>query len=229
MSGEQNATEKDQNLIDFAYANLNHIPKGDNYEKMISGMLYDSMSQDLVLKRVIKHEEAMEYSNIKLGDYKGNLEEHSAARRKQLDAIFGKIEGEKIFIEPPFYVDYGFNISFGTNFYSNFNLTLLDCSIIKIGNDVLFGPNVTLSTATHPTDPTLRRQGVEFAKPIEIGDNVWLGSNVVVLPGVTIGNGSVIGSGSVVTKSVPENCVVVGIPGKVIRQLKPEDNKAEHL
>ena len=99
--------------------------------------------------------------------------------------------------------------------------------MITFGDNVMAGPNVTFTTATHPTDPTLRLKGVEYAAPITVGNNVWFGSNIVVLPGVNIGDGAVIGAGSVVTKNVPAYTVVVGNPAKVLKTLTPEDNIEE--
>lgn len=125
-----------------------------------------------------------------------------------------------IYIEPPFYVDFGCNINFGANFYANFNATFLDCATITFGDNVLLGPNVTFTTAGHATDPQERLSGVEFAYPINVGSNVWFGANSYVLPGVTIGDGAVIGAGSVVTKNIASNCVAVGTPARVIKELK---------
>ncbi|KAM9886834.1 hypothetical protein OXX79_013968 [Metschnikowia pulcherrima] len=138
--------------------------------------------------------------------------------------IFGSIQPD-VFIEPPFFVDYGFNVKLGKGFYGNFNLTFLDCTLIVIGDNVLVGPNCCFTTATHPTDPTQRLSGLEYAKPIYIGNNVWVGAGVNVMPGVTVGEGAVIGSGSVVTKDVPANTVVVGVPAKVVKHLTPAQAK----
>ncbi len=126
-------------------------------------------------------------------------------------------------IELPFRCDYGYNIKLGDNFYANYNCTMLDCAPISIGNNVMFAPNVSLFTAAHPIDPELRNSGIEFAMPIVIGDNVWIGGNSVVMPNVTIGNNVVIGAGSVVTKDIPDNCIAVGNPCRVLRQINQQD------
>ena len=120
-------------------------------------------------------------------------------------------------IKPSFYCDYGYNIKLGKNFYANHNCTILDPAPVTIGDDVLFGPNVTITTASHPLNPECRKTGLESASPINIGHNVWLGANVTVLPGVNIGDNAVIGAGSVVTRDIPANCVAVGVPCKVIK------------
>ena len=137
-----------------------------------------------------------------------------------LAELLGKVSSATI--EPHFYCDYGYNIELGENFYSNHNCVILDCAPVKIGNNVMFGPNVTLTAAGHPLDAETRNTGIEFAEPITLGDNVWLGANVTVNPGVTIGDNVVIGSGSVVTRDIPANTVAVGVPCRVIKELDPK-------
>lgn len=127
---------------------------------------------------------------------------------------------ENYWIEQPFWCDYGYNIEIGENFYSNHNLTILDGNKVKFGDNVFIGPNCSFYTAGHPLDTQRRNQGLEYAKPIIIGNNVWLGGNVCVLPGVTIGDNVVIGAGSVVTKDIPSNVVAAGNPCKIIKNLK---------
>ncbi|MHB1224832.1 MAG: sugar O-acetyltransferase [Gemmatimonadaceae bacterium] len=122
-------------------------------------------------------------------------------------------------VEPPFFCDYGYNIRLGKNFYSNHNLVVLDCAGVSIGDDVKLGPNVVISTAGHPLDPAERAMGLEFARPIRIGNGAWIGAGVTIVPGVEIGDGTTIGAGSVVTRSIGANCVAVGNPCRVIRQL----------
>lgn len=124
-------------------------------------------------------------------------------------------------IEPNFFCDYGYNIRIGKQFYANHNLTILDVCLVSIGDNVMFGPHVMISTATHPIDP-ITRQTTGYGAPIQIGNNVWLGGNVSVLPGVTIGDNCVIGAGSVVNKSIPANCVAAGNPCKVIKPINVE-------
>lgn len=126
----------------------------------------------------------------------------------------------EVIIEPNFFCDYGYNIHLGRNFYANHNCVILDCAPVIVGDNVMFGPNVTLSTAGHPLDIKTRNSGLEFARTITIGNNVWLGANVTVNPGVTIGDGAVVGSGSVVTRNIPANSVAVGAPCRVIRAIE---------
>ncbi|MFT3834346.1 MAG: sugar O-acetyltransferase [Micropruina sp.] len=141
-----------------------------------------------------------------------------AAARPLLEELLGTL-GEGAFVKPPLFVDYGENIHLGARSFVNYNLTALDVVPITIGEDCMIGPNVQLLTPTHPVDPQPRRDKLEAAQPIAIGDNVWLGGGVIVCPGVTIGDNSVIGAGSVVTKDVPANVVAVGNPARVIREI----------
>lgn len=136
--------------------------------------------------------------------------------------MFGKVKGS-FFIEPPFRCDYGYNIDVGENFYANYNCTILDCAQVLIGDNVLFGPNVSLFTAGHPIHLETRHEGLEFALPIVIGNDVWIGGGTIVNPGVTIGHNVVIGSGSVVTKHIPSDSIAVGNPCKVMRKITDRD------
>lgn len=141
-----------------------------------------------------------------------------AAARPLLAELLGTL-GEGAFIKPPLYVDYGENIHLGARSFINYNLVALDVVSITIGEDCMIGPNVQLLTPTHPVEPQPRRDKLEAAQPITIGNNVWLGGGVIVCPGITIGDNSVIGAGSVVTKDVPANVVAVGNPARVIREI----------
>ena len=122
-------------------------------------------------------------------------------------------------IEPNFYCDYGYNIEIGENFYSNHNLVILDPAKVIFGDNVFIGPNCGFYTASHPLEAEERNKGIEMAKPIKVGNNVWFGGNVTVLPGVTIGDNCVVGAGSVVVKDIPANSVAVGNPCKLIRTI----------
>jgi len=124
------------------------------------------------------------------------------------------------YLEPPFFCDYGYNLRLGRRVYANHNLVVLDGAVVHVGSDVYIGPNVVLSTAGHPIDPSLRAAGLEFVRPIRIGDKAWLGASVTVLPGVEIGANTTIGAGSVVTKSIPPDCVAAGNPCRVLRRLQ---------
>ena len=140
-----------------------------------------------------------------------------------LSQLLGKM-GKKPCFKQPFRCDYGFNIEVGDYFFANCNCTILDSGKVKIGNEVMFGPNVGIYTVSHPLDFESRQKAYEIAKPIVIEDGVWLASNVIVLPGVTIGKRSVIGAGSVVTKDIPADSFATGNPCKVIRQINQEEH-----
>lgn len=167
-----------------------------------------------------------EFCDLRVRDFKSE-DGFTKAQTDILNRCFGNY-GKSSYIEQPIFFDYGFNVYIGNDFYSNINLTLLDTAIIKIGDRVLCGPNVSLITATHSSDPNIRGTLLENGWPITIGDNVWLCANATVLPGVKIGSGSVIGAGCVVNKSVPPNSVVVGVPGKIIKQMEGEE-KDSHV
>lgn len=146
-------------------------------------------------------------------------------RTQMLREMFAEI-GEDCYIEPPFHANFGGkHVHFGNNVYANFNLTLVDDGHIYVGDSVMFGPNVTVATAGHPVEPSLRRHGVQFNIDVHIGANVWIGAGAVILPGVTIGENSVIGSGSIVTHNIPANVVAVGNPCRVMREINEHDRK----
>lgn len=208
-------TEKDQALIDYIYANFNNVPRCEEYEQMVSRMEYNLMGELLMTARITLTERCQDYAQIRLANYP-LLDAYSDARTEALRGILGKM-GEGTYIEPPLAVDYGCNIEVGKSFYANFNLTVLDCALVTIGDHVMFGPNVLLITALHPLETAPRRAGVEMAAPIVIGNDVWLGLNVVVLPGVTIGDGAVVGAGAVVSKDIPPYLLALGLPAKVVR------------
>jgi galactoside O-acetyltransferase len=148
-----------------------------------------------------------------------------AVRSNILKQLFSEI-GEDCYIEPPLHANWGGkNVHFGNSVYANFNLTLVDDCDIFVGDNVMFGPNVTISAGTHPIHPNLRRKKAQYNVPIYIEDNVWIGAQSVVLPGVHIGENTVIGAGSVVTKSIPANVVAVGNPCRVIREINNRDMK----
>ena len=145
----------------------------------------------------------------------------AAERLKILQSIIGHIADDEVFIEPPFNIDYGCNISLGKRFYANFNLTILDCSLVTIGDRCMFGPNVSIFAATHESGVQSRRDNVEYGRPVVVGDDCWIGGNVVILPGVTIGRGCTVGAMSVVTRDVPEFSVVMGQPARVVKKVEP--------
>ena len=148
-----------------------------------------------------------------------NIEPSKRQEKKSLiKEILGETK-ENLLIESNFYCDYGYNISVGENFYMNHNGVILDGAKVEFGDNVFIGPNCSFFTAGHPIEIEKRNEGLEYAKPIKIGNNVWFGGNVVVLPGITIGNNVTIGAGSVVTKDIPDNVVAYGNPCKIARKI----------
>lgn len=184
-------------------------------EKMLSGENYSAVDRELVQDR-IKAKKLLHKINIT--EYWVNK-----STRKLIAELLPNSKNV-VHIEPPFHCDYGYNIECGENVFFNVNCVVLDSMKVKIGSNVMFGPGVHLYTATHPLDKTERRL-LEIAKPITIGDDCWIGGQSVICPGVTIGAGTVIGAGSVVTKDIPENCLAVGNPAKVIRKLNENENR----
>ena len=144
------------------------------------------------------------------------------AQRVILNKLLGKM-GKEVIVTPPFWCDYGYNITVGDYFYSNHNLIITDGAKVTFGDHVFIAPNCCFTTAEHAIDPEMRKAGIEVAKPITVGNNVWIGAGSTILAGVTIGSGSVIGEGSVVKKSIPENVVAVGVPCKVLRPITEAD------
>lgn len=185
-------------------------------EKMISGKPYKAFSDELLTERQHAKEMIFEFNSLRPNQIK--------KRNKILVNLLGKTTN-KFFIEPPFRCDYGYNIEIGENFYSNYNLIILDCAKVSIGDNVFIGPNVGIYTAGHPLHHEMRNQEYEYAFPINIGNNVWIGGNVVINPGVSIGMNSIIGSGSVVTKDIPCNVIAVGNPCKVLREITDDDRQ----
>ncbi|KAF4550053.1 Acetyltransferase-like protein 2 [Elsinoe fawcettii] len=210
------ATSKDQEQIQKAKA-LNHIPWCDEYEKMVSGMLYDSFVPELNAARFKARQWCHRYNTT--FPPVSSFEELLPARGAELKKILGFIADDEAFIEPPFTVDYGCNISLGKRFYANFNFTVLDCGLVTIGDRVMLGPNVSIFAATHEVEVESRRKNIEYTKPVVIGDDVWIGGHVVILPGVTIGDGCTIGASSVVTKDIPAWSVAMGQPARVVKKV----------
>jgi maltose O-acetyltransferase len=188
-----------------------------NRERMLAGDLYiaDDPENGRLARRALQLMDRYQRAEAS-GD---------PSARSILAELLGHL-GEDAYVKPPLFVDYGENISFGARSFANYNLVALDVAPIRIGEDCQIGPNVQLLTPTHPVDPQPRRDKLEAARPITIGDNVWIGGGVIVCPGVTIGDNSVIGAGAVVTKDIPANVVAVGNPARVIRTI--EDEEAEH-
>lgn len=184
-------------------------------QKMIDGELYFAADPELATARKFAREQ------MKLI----NKEEDSLIRRQLVEETFGTT-GTGSYVEPSISFDYGFNIHVGKNFYANFNSIFLDICPITIGDNCMFGPNAQLYTATHPLHPVKRNSGLEYGKPITLGDNVWLGGGVVITPGVTLGDNVVVAAGAVVTKSFPDNCVIGGNPARIIKEIELDDKRS---
>ena len=194
---------------------------------------YNSFTPDLSKARFKARAWAHRYNSyFPPEDTNPDFESLAKERATMLKAILGKCSDD-VFIEPPFAIDYGCNISLGARFYANFNLTILDCSIVTIGDRVMFGPNVSIFAATHETEVQSRREDIEYGKPVVIGNDCWIGGHVVILPGVTIGDGCTVAASSVVTKNVEAWSVVMGSPAKVVKKVTPaepmkEEENEEH-
>ena len=179
-------------------------------EKMLSGEMYNPLDPELDRDR---HEARLLFQQI------NGLDED---RKEERNELFSKLlpnTASGLWIEPPFYCDYGYNIYSGKNLFMNFDCCILDVMPVRLGNNVMMGPKVQLYTATHPLEAKARNSGREFAKGITIGNNVWIGGGAVICPGVTIGDGVVIGAGSVVTRNLPDNVFAAGSPARVFKQI----------
>ena len=189
-------------------------------EKCLAGILYDAnYDQDLLHERDICKDVCFEYNNTK------PTELHT--KKELLRGLFGKTDGD-FTIQAPFWCDYGYNIELGKNFYANHNLVILDGAKVSFGNDVFVAPNCGFYTAGHPIDAQRRNQGLEYAWPITVGNNVWIGAGVHVCPGVNIGSNVVIGAGSVVTRDIPDNVVAIGSPCRVLRKITEDEINKEY-
>lgn len=182
----------------------------DIWDKMVNGEEYDATHtglRDLLMQTRLK---LWEFNNLR----PDQIEEMNKILRELLGSV-----GERFIINQPIRFDYGCNIFLGEDCFINFNCTILDEAKVSIGNNAFLGPNVSIYTACHPLDPDKRNEFIEWAEPVEIGDNVWIGGNVTILPGVTLGDNVVVGAGSVVTKNFPSNVVIAGNPARIIRQI----------
>lgn len=182
-------------------------------DKMLRGELYDPLDPELVAAR--------ERSSRICRALNATQGEQDAEGRRLLSELFGQ-GGDTVRMQPPFYCDYGSNIELGESVFFNFNCVVLDVARVRIGDFTLLGPAVQIYTATHPFDARLRREQ-EYAKPVEIGSDVWIGGGAIICPGVRIGSRSVIGAGSVVTRDIPEGVLAAGNPCRVIRALESGD------
>ena len=180
-------------------------------EKMLAGELYSAVDEELL-------RELNEVKEI-IHDYNNLRPSQTEERLKILKGLLGYIADDHIIINQPFYCDYGKQISVGKRFFANFSFTVLDEARVTIGDDCFIGPNVSIYTACHSTDPMERNSRREWALPVSIGNSVWIGGAVTILPGVTIGDNVTIGAGSVVVSDIPSNCIAVGNPCRVVRYL----------
>ncbi|KYF74921.1 maltose acetyltransferase [Sorangium cellulosum] len=178
-------------------------------EKMLAGELYDFRDAQLTAERRRARDLCQALNATR--------DEQQDERARLIQELFGA--PVVAWIEPPFYCDYGTNISLGERVFFNFNCVVLDVGPVRIGDNVLFGPAVQIYTVNHPMSAAERRTGVEFSRPVEIGSDVWIGGGAILCPGVRIGAGTVIGAGSVVTRDIPANVFAAGNPCRVVRQL----------
>lgn len=186
-------------------------------ERMLSGMIYNPNDEEIM-------EEQFPYLDM-LGEF-NSLPSSAVKEREELMKKMFASCGTDCYIQPPFYANWsGHHVHIGDLFYANINLTIVDDGEVFIGDHVMIGPNVTIATAAHPVEPSLRKKALQFNCPVHIGNNVWIGANVVILPGVTIGDNTVIGAGSVVTKDIPANVVAVGNPCRVLREIGDKDRE----
>lgn len=187
------------------------------FERMQAGLLYDPADPEIAAMQQPYLEKLHYFNKLRPSD--------TAAKEAYMREVFAEC-GENCYIELPFYANWGgYHLHLGSNIYANFHLTLVDDGDIFIADKVMIGPNVTIATAGHPVEPSLRARGLQFNKPVRIGENSWLGAGVTVLPGVKIGRNCVIGAGSVVTKDIPDNSVACGNPCRVLRTVSDKDRE----
>ena len=179
-----------------------------NYEKMLAGEKY--LFDDSLAAIAVECSKALAAIN--------SLPPRDSERQALLKSLFAEM-GDGVVIKGNFNCDYGRHISIGSNVFINCNVTILDTNRVTIGNDVFIAPGVVISPASHPIDPEQRAAKIYVSSPVVIEDRAWIGANATVLPGVTIGKNAIVGAGAVVTKDVPDNCIVAGVPAKLVRKL----------
>ena len=197
----------------------NKAPDDPAWNEMLSGALYDPAAPILVAGRHAAKKKCRKFNDTDGDPHDLGRPAMKQQRLEILNGLLGSLTS-KCYIEPPFYCDYGANIYIGDEFYANHGTVILDCGVVTIGDRVMFGPNVQIYAAGHPTDVEERRRGDEFGMPVTIGNDVWIGGQVCVLLGVTIGDGVTVAAGAVVNKSVPGYCVVAGSPCRIVKKLK---------
>ena len=187
------------------------------YERMVRGLIYDPMDEEITAEQFPLLDKLWAFNQLKPSDFE--------KKTQYMKSVFAEC-GENCYIELPFHANWGgAHVHFGSGIYANSNLTLVDDGHIYIGDRVMIGPNVTLTTANHPINAELRARGLQYNKDIHIGENAWIGSGVIVVPGVSIGKNAVIGAGSVVTKDIPGSVVAVGNPCRVLREVSEHDRE----
>ena len=186
------------------------------WDDMVSGREYDATHPFLLERLNATKDKIWKYNNMRPSMLK--------ERNKLLRGLLGRSD-EDSFINQPFFCDYGCNTRVGAHFYAGYDCAFLDCGKITIGDHVMLGPKVALYAVNHPMDPTVRDTGLEYGVPITIGSHVWIGGSTTVCPGVTIGDNVVIGAGSVVVHDIPDNCLAVGNPARVVRYFGEADRR----
>lgn len=187
------------------------LKKMTEKEKMLAGEVYSAVDEELVRELNDVREIIHEYNTLRPSAH--------AEKLRILKRLLGHIADDKIIVNQPFYCDYGKQISVGCRFFANFNLIILDEAPVTIGDDCFIGPNVSIYTACHSTNPVERNSRQEWAMPVTIGNNAWIGGSVTILPGVMIGDNVTIGAGSVVVRDIPSNAIAVGNPCRVVRMI----------
>lgn len=187
------------------------------YERMVKGLIYDPADAEIMREQVGFQDRLWQLNQLKPSDVAG--------KTSYMKEVFAEC-GENNYIELPFHANWGGrHVHFGSYIYANSNLTMVDDGHIYVGDKVMFGPNVTIATASHPIDPELRGRGLQYNKDVYIGENTWIAANVVIVPGVHIGKNAVIGAGSVVTRDIPDGVVAVGSPCRVLREIGERDRE----
>ena len=187
------------------------------YEKMVKGLIYNPGDEKIMSEQLQYQDKLWEFNQLKPSQYSEKI--------KYMKEMFAEC-GDNCYIELPFRANWGgHHVHFGSGIYANSNLTIVDDGHVYVGDKVMFGPNVTIATANHPIEPTLRAEGLQYNKDVYVGENTWIGAGVIIIPGVRIGKNTVIGGGSVVTKDIPDNVVAVGNPCRVLREVGEHDKK----
>lgn len=186
------------------------------HDRMVAGELYNALDPELVARRNAVRGLCQQLN--------ASADEDEVLRRNLCRRIFGE-GGDSVWVQPPFFCDYGSNITLGRQVFFNFNCVVLDVCPVTIGDHTLFGPGAQVLTPMHPLNAALRRKQ-EYGRPVSIGNDVWVGAGALILPGVTIGSGTVIGAGSVVTRDLPAGVFAAGNPCRVIRELTEDDRRS---